>query len=158
MISRKFLHPPLHFLWLGSTYEIKQTWPRYWWCSSDPKWGSNNLRTFEWIDFHGFFFNLSIQGADYNGDFHTDVEYLLAGSSNWAAGPSLPVKVRGPGATTTSGPEYLCKYSKYLSNCYPCFHPESTIFVCGSDLAQTTRYSSNQSKLSFDSSLKWPYF
>ena len=100
------------------------------------------------------FFNLSIQGADYNGDFHTDVEYLLAGSSNWVAGPSLPVKVRGPGATTTSGPEYLCKYSKYLSNCYPCFHPESTIFVCGSDLAQTTRYCSNKSKLSFNSSLK----
>ena len=86
------------------------------------------FRSYSWI-----FFNLSIQGADYNGDFHKDVEYLLAGSSNWVTGPSLPVKVRGPGATTTSGHEYLCKYSKYLSNCYPCQNYQALndfLYVC----------------------------
>ena len=57
------------------------------------------------VKFRGFFSNLSFPGADYNGDFHQDVEYLLAGGGNWVAGPSLPEKVRGPGATTTSGSE-----------------------------------------------------
>ena len=95
------------------------------------------------------FFPTSFKGdPNYNGDFHQNVEYLLAGSANWVAGPSLPAKVRGPGATTTSGSDYnniLC-----IHNCHPCFLPDSTIFVCGSDLAQTTWY---PSKLCFDSFL-----
>ena len=49
------------------------------------------------------FLHSAILGADYNNDFHQDVEYLLAGSLSWAAGPSLPAKVRGPRATMLSG-------------------------------------------------------